>query len=231
MGLLHPTKVEWTHSERFSTIYWSKLLMINSWWRIPKILSQEVKTPCSQHPPLVLHKLFWHPHAHLISPKSLFLQQMFKTMLISWWHWSGTLLFKWALHLSKLNGPFSCLWYRCLYKQLWPHAGSQASHFLWQAVSLALLARDCFLIGVLSPLYTEMLLFDSSWQQVECPWRSRKKSDWKAGMLKHFPSFPTRMPPVRGREAAAPWHCHLDSTYLITPFQLDVLIKRLSPFN
>lgn len=132
---------------------------------------------------------------------------------------------------SMLNGPFSCLWYRCLYKQLWPHAGSQASHFLWQAVSLALLARDCFLIGVLSPFYTEMLLFDSSWQQEECPWRSRKKSDRKAGMLKHFPSFPTRMPPVSGQEAAAPWHCHFGSTYLITRIQLDAVIKMFTTFN
>lgn len=84
-----------------------------------------------------------------------------------------------------LNGSCIGSKYQCLYKQLWPHAGSQASHFLWQAVPLALLARDGFLIGVLSPLYTEMLLFDSSWQQDECPWRT-KKSNPKPVKVNHF---------------------------------------------
>lgn len=41
--------------------------------------------------------------------------------------------------------------YQSLYKQLWPQVGSQTAHFLWQAVPLALLAREGFLIGVLSP--------------------------------------------------------------------------------
>ncbi|CAB1430575.1 unnamed protein product [Pleuronectes platessa] len=45
--------------------------------------------------------------------------------------------------------------------------GSQTSHFLWQAVPLALLAEDGFLIGVLSPLHYEMLLPDRSWQREE----------------------------------------------------------------
>lgn len=64
-----------------------------------------------------------------------------------------------------------------LHQQLWPLAGSQASHFLWQAVPLAHGRGWHSNWCPLTFWKPQCEISDSSWQQEDfnCPWRKDKK--------------------------------------------------------